>query len=96
MYSSKINNNEDETGEMGKNQHVLKREKGWAVKGEGDATDTSTHDTQQEAINAGREKAKQQQSELLFVGRTAKFERSTATGQINFHQGVSGCVKSFA
>ncbi|MGP3018210.1 DUF2188 domain-containing protein [Serratia marcescens] len=34
----------------GKNQHVVKREDGWAVRGENNTRDTSHHRTQQEAF----------------------------------------------
>lgn len=32
---------------MGKNQHVVKRDNGWAVRGEGNSKDTSHHRTQE-------------------------------------------------
>lgn len=51
---------------MGKNQHVVPRGTGWAVRGEGNQRVTSTHNTQAEAIEAGREIATNQQSELLI------------------------------
>ncbi|WP_131469738.1 DUF2188 domain-containing protein, partial [Xanthomonas citri] len=50
----------------GKNQHVVPHQDGWAVKGEGNGRATSVHDTQQEAIDAGREIARNQQSELVI------------------------------
>lgn len=49
----------------GKNQHVVPHPNGWAVKGEGNGRATSVYDTQQEAIDAGREIARNQQSELV-------------------------------
>ena len=52
----------------GKNQHVVPHEDGWAIKGEGNERATSVHETQQEAIDAAREIAKNQQSELLIHG----------------------------
>ena len=51
---------------MGKNQHVVPHENGWAVRGEGNQRVTSTHGTQAEAIEAGREIAANQQSELFI------------------------------
>lgn len=51
---------------MGKNQHVVKHDNGWAVKGEGNSRVTSLHKTQKDAIKAGREIAKNQKSELII------------------------------
>jgi hypothetical protein len=39
---------------MGKNQHVVPHNGQWAVRGAGNGKVTSTHRTQQEAIDAGR------------------------------------------
>lgn len=50
---------------MGKNQHVVKRPDGWAVRGENNSRDTSHHRTQEEARQAAREIAKNQQSEVV-------------------------------
>ncbi len=49
---------------MGKNQHVVKRETGWAVLGVGNSKDTSHHRTQEEARLAAVEIAKNQKSEV--------------------------------
>jgi len=51
---------------MGKNQHVVKKDDGWAVKGEGNSRATSLHSTQKEAINTAREIAKNQKSEVVI------------------------------
>lgn len=51
---------------MGKNQHVIKREGGWAVRGEGNQKDTSHHRTQSEAERAAREIAINQKSEPMI------------------------------
>lgn len=51
---------------MGKNQHVVKRPNGWAVRGENNSRDTSHHRTQEEARQAAREIAKNQQSEVVI------------------------------
>lgn len=50
----------------GKNQHVVPHKDGWAVKGAGNGRATSVHDTQQQAVNAAREIARNQQSELVI------------------------------
>ena len=46
----------------GKNQHVVPHQDGWAVKGAGNQRATSVHNTQQQAIDAGRDIARNQQS----------------------------------
>jgi hypothetical protein len=50
----------------GKNQHVVPREDGWAVRGEGNTRDTAHRPTQQEAIDAAREIARNQKSDLVI------------------------------
>ena len=49
-----------------KNQHVVPRGDGWAVLGEGNSKATSKHKTQGDAIDRGREIAKNQSSELVI------------------------------
>ncbi len=49
-----------------KNQHVVPHGDQWAVKGEGNERATSVHDTQQSAIDAARETARRQKSELFI------------------------------
>ena len=51
---------------MGKNQHVVLHKGGWAVRGEHNSKATSVHDTQAEAIDAGRGIAINQESELFI------------------------------
>lgn len=54
---------------MGKNQHVVKRPDGWAVRGEGNSRDTSHHRTQEEARQQAREIAINQRSEVVIHDR---------------------------
>jgi uncharacterized protein YdaT len=49
----------------GKNQHVVPHQEGWAVKGAGNTRATSVHQTQKQAIDAGRRIAQNQGSELV-------------------------------
>ena len=49
-----------------KNQHVVPRDDGWAVRGAGNSKDTSHHDTQAQAINQAREIAQNQKSEVVI------------------------------
>lgn len=50
-------------------QHVVKRDNGWAVRGAGNERDTSRHETQAQAIDAAREIARNQHSEVVIHGR---------------------------
>ncbi|MGH7146419.1 MAG: DUF2188 domain-containing protein [Nitrospiraceae bacterium] len=52
---------------MGKNIHVTRRktEDKWAVIGEGDSRASTLHDTQDRAIEAGREIARNNKAELV-------------------------------
>lgn len=61
-----------------KNQHVVPRDGGWAVRGEGNSRASSTHQTQKGAIGAAREQAQKQGSEMIIHGRDGKIrERNT-------------------
>ena len=51
---------------MGRNQHAVPHDDAWAVQGAGNQRVTSVHRTQAEAIEAGREIARNQRSELLI------------------------------
>ncbi len=51
---------------MNKIQHVVPHEGKWAVKGEGNTRVTSIHDTQSEAIDAAKEIAINQKSEVFI------------------------------
>jgi hypothetical protein len=65
----------------GKNQHVVRRDEGWAVRGEGNTRDTSHHETQVEAFEAAREIAQRQQSEVFIHGRDGKIRERNTYGQ---------------
>lgn len=67
---------------MPKNQHVVPHSEGWAVKGEGNQRSTSIYQTQQQAINAAREIAIKQQSEMFIHGKNG---HETSMGKIRFH-----------
>lgn len=55
-----------------KNQHVMPSGDQWGVKGEKNSKFTSLHDTQAQAIKAGREIARNQQSELVIHNKQNK------------------------
>lgn len=65
---------------MGKNQHVVKNNNGWSVKGENNSKATSNHDTQKEAIEKAREIAKNQKSEVVIHGRNGKIRDKDSYG----------------
>ncbi len=69
---------------MGKNQHVVPHEGNWGVRGEGNERVTSIHDTQREAIDAAREIARNQQSELLIHGRDGRIRARDSHGNDPF------------
>ncbi len=51
---------------MGKNQHVVKKDNEWQVKGAGNSRATKKFDTQEAAINFAREIAINQESEVVI------------------------------
>lgn len=64
-----------------KNQHVVPREGGWAIKGAGSTRATRVFSTQREAIQAGREIARRQGSELLIHGRDGRIREKNTYGK---------------
>lgn len=65
---------------MGKNQHVVKRPDGWAVRGAGNSRDTSHHPTQGAAIDAARQIAQNQRSEMLIHNRQGQIRARDSFG----------------
>ncbi|TXD81490.1 DUF2188 domain-containing protein [Subsaximicrobium wynnwilliamsii] len=65
---------------MGKNQHVVKGNDGWNVKGENNSKATSNHKTQKDAIGRAREIAKNQKSEVVIHGRDGKIRDKDSYG----------------
>lgn len=66
---------------MGKNQHVVPHNGGWAVRGENSSRVTSQHDTQGSAIDAGRAIAQNQNSELVIHGRDGRIRDKDSQGR---------------
>jgi len=64
----------------GRNQHVVRREDGWAVRGEGNTRDTSHHRTQAEGIDAARGIARNQQSEVVIHDRQGRIRDRDSYG----------------
>lgn len=64
----------------GKNQHVVRHPKGWAVKSEKSDRPSSVHKTQKEAIEVGKAKARSQKSELLIHGKDNEIRARNSYG----------------
>lgn len=69
---------------MGKDQHVVPHENGWAVKGARNSRATSVHDKQSDAIDAARQTAVRQQSELVVHGRNGRIRLKDSHGNDDF------------
>lgn len=68
----------------GKNQHVVPHNNGWGIKGEGNERVTKHFETQQEAIEYGREIAQNQQSELLIHNQKGRIRDRNSYGNDPF------------
>ena len=64
-----------------RNQHVIPAKDGWAVKSAGSSRATKVFDTQREAIERGREIARNQRSELLIHGRDGRIREKNTYGR---------------
>jgi hypothetical protein len=69
---------------MGKNQHVVPANGDWGVRGAGNERLTSRHPTQHEAIDAAREIARHQHSELIIHDREGKIRDADSHGHDPF------------
>jgi hypothetical protein len=67
-----------------KTQHVVPRDGGWAIKGAGSKKATKVFSTQSEAIQAGRDIARRQGSELLIHGRDGRIRKKDSYGKDPF------------
>lgn len=64
-----------------KNQHVVLHESGWAVRGAGNERASSVHGTQREAIDAARDTAIRQGSEMLIHGENGRIRKRNTYGK---------------
>lgn len=64
----------------GKNQHVVRRDDGWAVRGAGNQKDTSHHKTQKQATEAAKKIAENQGSEVIVHGEDGKIRSKDSYG----------------
>lgn len=69
---------------MGKNQHVVPHDGGWAVRGENNSWVTSTHSTQAAAIDAGRAVAQRERSELVIHRPNGQIRDKDSHGRDTF------------
>ena len=69
---------------MNVKQHVVRRASGWAVIGEGNSRDTSIHPTRREAIERGRQIAKNQRSKLVIHGLNGNIRETKRYGGVTF------------
>ena len=67
-----------------KNQHVVPRPNGWAVKAETNQRATSIHRTQREAIDAARDVAVNVGSEVIIHGRNGRIRERNSYGNDPF------------
>jgi len=67
-----------------RNQHVVPRNDGWAVKGAGAERATVVVDTQKEAIDRARNIARNQGTELLIHGRDGRIRERDSHGKDEF------------
>jgi hypothetical protein len=65
---------------MGKDQHVVPHGDDWGVRGEGNGRLTSIHDTQAEAIDAARDIARNQRSEVVIHRPNGQIRDSDSYG----------------
>lgn len=65
---------------MGKNQHVVKSQNKWNVKGAGNTKATKSFNTQKEAIKYAKKIAKNQKSEVVIHGRNGKIRDKDSYG----------------
>ena len=64
----------------GKNQWVVQRPNGWAVRGENASRDTKVFSTQKEAQNRAIEIAKNQKSEVIVKGTDGRIRSKDSYG----------------
>lgn len=69
---------------MGKNVHIVPHSEGWAVRIEGNDRATSVHRTQEQAIDAGRERARRDETEILIHGENGRIRDRDSYGNDTF------------
>lgn len=67
-----------------RDQHVVPHKEGWAVRGAGSRQASSVHSTQGEAIDAAREIARNQRTELYIHRRNGQIRERDSHGNDPF------------
>ncbi|ANE53140.1 DUF2188 domain-containing protein [Flavisolibacter tropicus] len=65
---------------MAKQQHVVKHQDGWAVKGAGNQKATKVAPTQKEAIEIAKQIAQNQKGEVVIHGKDGRIRDSDSYG----------------
>jgi len=65
---------------MAKNQHVVPRGNGWAVRGEGNKKDTAHTDNKKPAEDIARDIARNQGGEVVIHGRNGRIQDKDSYG----------------
>jgi hypothetical protein len=68
-----------------RNIHVVPRKDGWIIRKEGASRATSVHETQRDAVEVGREIARNQSSELVIHGRDGRIRDRDSYGADPMH-----------
>jgi hypothetical protein len=63
---------------MGRNVLVVPVEEGWVVKVEDQVDEAMVHATREEAIEAGRARARTEEADLMILDQTGGIERTEA------------------
>lgn len=69
---------------MKRNVHVVPRDGEWAIRREGAQRDSSHHGTQSSAIDAARQTAQRESTELLIHGRNGQIRERDSHGHDPF------------
>ncbi|MCV2438170.1 DUF2188 domain-containing protein [Paucibacter sp. DJ2R-2] len=67
-----------------RNQHVVPRDDGWAVRGAGAQRDTQLFDRKQDAVDRAREISQNQKSELVVHGQNGQIQYKDSHGKDPF------------
>ena len=63
-----------------RDQHIVPHKEGWAVRGAGSQRASSIHRTQEQAIDAGQNVARNQGTELYIHGRDGRIRERDSHG----------------
>lgn len=67
-----------------RNQHVVPRDDGWAIRGVGAKRDTGHFDRKQDAVHRAREITQNQGTELVIHGRDGQIQSKDSRGHDPF------------